>query len=127
MAFCIVFSFQGGWAYFFRRTQSRHNREQVELINDLKQREIKHIDNINRLEKELGEAKQKIVDAENRLAEERLAVVEERRQLEEEKQKFAIERAEKKKMEQDLILGKKKAGTHIKSRSRISFGIKAKQ
>ena len=45
--------------------------------------------------KELGEAKQKIVDAENRLAEERLAVVEERRQLEEEKQKFAIERAEK--------------------------------
>ena len=31
--------------------ESRHNREQVELINDLKQREIKHIDNINRLEK----------------------------------------------------------------------------
>lgn len=31
--------------------ESRHNREQVELINELKQREIKHVDNINRLEK----------------------------------------------------------------------------
>ena len=31
--------------------EREHNREQVELINELKQREIKHVDNINRLEK----------------------------------------------------------------------------
>jgi hypothetical protein len=31
--------------------ESRHNREQVELINELKQNEIKHVEHINMLEK----------------------------------------------------------------------------
>merc|ERR1712043_156327 len=53
---------------------NKKHREQVELINDLKRKETKHVETVNRLEKELGEAKQKLIDAESRLAEERLQV-----------------------------------------------------
>merc|ERR1712046_442137 len=78
---------------------NRKHREQVELINELKQNESKHAETINRLEKELGEAKQKLLDAEGKLAEERL--------LEEQKQKFQQEMEQRQKDEQNLILGKK--------------------
>jgi RNase H-fold protein (predicted Holliday junction resolvase) len=75
---------------------------------------------------ELGEAKQKSIDAESKLAEERLAVVEARRQLEEEIQKFNREKEQKQKQDQNVILGKKNA-IGQKARGRISFGIKTKQ
>lgn len=105
---------------------NRKHREQVELINELKQNESKHAETINRLEKELGEAKQKLLDAEGKLAEERLQVVEDRRKLEEQKQKFQQEMEQRQKDEQNLILGKKLGSGH-KARGKISFAMKMKQ
>lgn len=105
---------------------NKKHREQVELINDLKRKETKHVETVNRLEKELGEAKQKLIDAESRLAEERLQVVEDRRRLEEQRAAFVVECEQKKKTEQNLILGKK-TPSGVKARGKISFGIKMKQ
>lgn len=101
------------------------NREQVELINNLKHREVKHVDHIHKLEKELADMKQRVTDAEEKLAEERLGVVESRRKLDEEKQKFQIEMESKIKLDQNVILGKKNS-SGIKSRPKITFGIKPK-
>ncbi|CBY40584.1 unnamed protein product [Oikopleura dioica] len=101
------------------------NREQVELINELKHREVKHVDHIHKLEKEIADMKQRVTDAEEKLAEERLSVVESRRKLEEERTSFLKEMESKTKAQQNVILGKKNS-SGVKSRPKITFGIKAK-
>ena len=83
------------------------------------------IDYLRLFFKEIADMKQRVTDAEEKLAEERLSVVESRRKLEEERTSFLKEMESKTKAQQNVILGKKNS-SGIKSRPKITFGIKAK-